>query len=374
MTHTTRPAGIVMVLLALLLLAGVTPAAAVTPGSVQVEDGLRIAMESMRQLATDTRYNHDQKKTTRPRKGLPIDLGKDGRLTVLLVGSDWRPNAGGERLDVLMVATIDPETGKAAVASIPRDMSGIPLAGGSNSGGMRVNSIYYLRYRDSALGHANVDTRAMKKFSKDIGVFLGTEIDYWAMTRFATFANLINALGGLRVDVEQEVLDSSYHHGSSRGVWFPAQDDYKLRGDPKCKPKPRKCRSALVYARSRKGTMGGTYNSDYRRAERQQDMVRAAVKNIVDDGGAGLALLGTLLSVRDKIDTNIPKTVEAAGQLYAMLHKMKLPKANMKVLGPATWAGTASDGSIKPNLASIRRWVDKNFYKVKPLKKKQSDD
>jgi len=374
MTHTTRPAGIVMVLLALLLLAGVTPAAAVTPGSVQVEDGLRIAMESMRQLATDTRYNHDQKKTTRPRKGLPIDLGKDGRLTVLLVGSDWRPNAGGERLDVLMVATIDPETGKAAVASIPRDMSGIPLAGGSNSGSMRVNSIYYLRYRDSGLGHAKVDTRAMKRFSKDIGVFLGTEIDYWAMTRFATFANLINALGGVRVDVEQEVLDSSYHHGSSRGVWFPVKDDYKLRGDPKCKPKPRKCRSALVYARSRKGTMGGTYNSDYRRAERQQDMVRAAVKNIVDDGGAGVALLGTLLSVRDKIDTNIPKTTEAAGQLYAMLQKMKLPKTSMKVLAPSTWAGMASDGSIKPNLASIRRWVDKNFYKVKPAKQKKSDD
>ena len=165
MTHTIRPASIVLVLLTLLLLAGVTPAAAVTPGLVQNESGLRIAIDSMRQLATDTRYNHDQKKTTRPKRGLPIDLGKDGRLTVLLIGSDWRPNAGGERLDVIMVATIDPETGKAAVVSIPRDLSGIPLAGGSNSGGMRVNSIYYLRYRDSSLAHAGVDRGALKRFS-----------------------------------------------------------------------------------------------------------------------------------------------------------------------------------------------------------------
>ncbi len=52
------------------------------------------------------------------------------------------------------------------------------------------------------------------------------------------------------------MLDSSYHHGASRGIWFPAQDDYKLKGDPKCKPKPRKCHSALVYVRSRKGTHG----------------------------------------------------------------------------------------------------------------------
>ena len=41
---------------------------------------------------------------------------------------------GGERLDVVMVATIDPTTGDAAVVSIPRDMAGIPLAGGDPKG------------------------------------------------------------------------------------------------------------------------------------------------------------------------------------------------------------------------------------------------
>jgi anionic cell wall polymer biosynthesis LytR-Cps2A-Psr (LCP) family protein len=372
MTPTLRLPRIAVMLLALLILAGAAPAAAVTPGPVQTEDGLRIAMDAMRQLATDSRNNHGKKNTTRPRKGQAIDLGRDGRLTVLLIGSDWRPDAGGERLDVLMVATIDPTTGKASVVSIPRDMAGIPFAGGGSSGGMRVNAIYYIRYRDSRLGHSKVDRKALKRFSKDIGTFLGTEIDYWAMTRFATFANLINALGGVRVDVEQTVLDSSYHHGRSRGVWFPAKDGYNLRGDPKCKPKPKKCRSALVYARSRKGTMGGTFNSDFRRAERQQDMVRAAVKNLIEDEGAGVRMLGTLLLVRDKIDTDIPKTAEAAGQLYALVQKMRLPRTNMKVLAPATWSGLASDGTVRPNLANIRRWVDKSFYKVKAAKS-QSD-
>ena len=365
----TRSIRIVVVLLALLLLAGGAPAAATTPGFVQSEEGLRIALDSMRQLATDSRNNHDQKATTRPRKGQPIDLGKDGRLTMLLIGSDWRPDAGGERLDVLMIATIDPITGKSAVVSIPRDMSSIPLAGGGSSGGMRVNAIYYIRYRDPSLPHQAVDRKALKRFSKDIGTFLGTEIDYWAMTRFATFASLINSLGGVRLDVEEEVLDSSYHQNKTRGIWFPAQDDYKLKGDPDCKPKPSKCRSALVYARSRHGTMGSGYNSDWARAERQQDIVRAAVKNVLEEEGSGIRLLGTLLNVRDKIDTNIPKTTEAAGQLYALLHKMKLPKANMKVLAPATWSGLAADGTTKPHLSTIRGWVDKHFYKVKTPRK-----
>ena len=358
------PARIVAVLLALSVLFGASPVVAATPGFVQSEEGLKVAMDAMRQLATDTRYNHEQKKTTRPKKGLPVKLGKDGRLTVLLIGSDWRKNSGGERFDVVMVATIDPKTGQAAVVSIPRDMAGIPLAGGSNSGGMRVNSIYYLRYRDPSLGHAAIDRKAVKRFSKDIGAFLGTEIDYWALTRFATFSNLVNSLGGIRIDIEEEVRDSSYHHKRSRGVYFPVKKDYRLKGDPACKPYPAKCHSALVYARSRKGTQGTQYNSDWKRAERQQDMVRAAVKNVIDDG-AGLELIGRLLRVRDKIDTNIPKTVEAAGQLYAMFKDMKLRRTHMKVLAPATWGYLADDGTVRPNLARIRQFVDKQFYKVK---------
>jgi anionic cell wall polymer biosynthesis LytR-Cps2A-Psr (LCP) family protein len=353
-----------LLIISLTLLSSLGPVAAMTPGVVRQESGLRVALDAMRQLATDSRSNKTKKRTTRPRSGLPIKLGKDGRLTVLLMGSDWRPNAGGERLDVIMVATIDPVSGRAAVLSIPRDMSGIPLAGGGNSGSTRVNSIYYLRYRDPTLPHAAIDRKALKKFSKDIGTFLGTEIDYWALTRFATFANLINTLGGVRLDIEEEVLDSSYHHGASRGIWFPAREGYKLKGDPKCKPKPKKCRSALVYVRSRKGTMGGAYNSDYRRAERQQAVVRAAVRQVLDEHGAGIGLLGTLLRVRDQIETDIPRTAEAAGQLYALLAKLKLSKADMKVLAPATWAGMAADGSIKPNLSAIRAWVDKRFYKV----------
>ena len=360
----TSPARIVAVLLAISVLLGSVPASAVTPGSIKSEQGLRIAIDSMRQLATDTRYNHDQKKTTRPKKGLPVDLGKDGRLTVLLIGSDWRKKAPGERLDVIMVATIDPKTGNAAVVSIPRDMAGIPLANGGNSGSMRVNSIYYIRYRDPSLGHKAIDRKAMKKFQNDIATFLGTEIDYWAMTRFATFSNLVNSLGGIRIDIKEEVRDSSYHHKDSRGVYFPVKNDYLLKGDPACKPYPRKCHSALVYARSRKGTQGSQYNSDWKRAERQQEMVRAAVKNIIDDG-AGIELVGQLLRVRDKIDTNIPKTVEAAGQLYAMFEDMKLRRTHMKVLAPATWGYLAADGSVRPNTARIRQLVDRQFYKVK---------
>jgi anionic cell wall polymer biosynthesis LytR-Cps2A-Psr (LCP) family protein len=184
-----------------------------------------------------------------------------------------------------------------------------------------------------------------------------------------TFANLIDRLGGVRLDVKEEVDDSSYHHHDSRGVWFPRQNDYRLRGDPKCRPKPKRCHSALVYARSRKGTMGSRFNSDYRRAKRQQDIVAAGVRQVVE-AGSGLGLLGTALLVRDLVETDIPKTVEAAAQLYDIATKLRLPASNRKVLAPSTWAGAAGDGTIRPDLRQIRRWVDKHFYRVRPARER----
>lgn len=366
MTDSPRMLRTALFLLALLVATAAVPVSARVPSGMPVEHGLGIAIHSMRQLATDSHDNKKHKRTTRPKRGLPIDLGKDGRLTMLLLGSDFRPDIGGERTDVMMVATIDPTTGKAAVISIPRDMANVPLASGGTSGTMRVNSIYYLRYRRSSLKHGRIDKKALDKLTRDIGVFLGTEIDYWAYTRFDSFTSLINTLGGVKVDIKEPVLDSSYHHGRSRGVWFPKQDGYKLRGDPQCKPRPKKCRSALVYARSRKGSHGRGANSDYTRSERQQQLILAGVRQVIEEYGSGLQMLGLMMGVRKHIETNMPTTSEAAGQLFALLSKVKLPKSDMIVLSPGTFATEGPGFAIQPNVANVRKWVDKKFYKVKP--------
>jgi hypothetical protein len=71
------------------------------------------------------------------------------------------------------------------------------------------------------------------------------------------------------------------------------------------------------------------------------------------------------LGVRQHVETNMPTTVEAAVQLFSLLEKLNLPRANMKVFGPSTWAYTGSDGMVKPNISAIRRWIKKNFYKVR---------
>ena len=281
---------------------------------VPVDAGLPKALDVMHHLVDGgTRSRRD----SRPRPGLPIDLGRDGRLTMLLMGSDWRKEGGGERTDMMMVATIDPTTGVAAVVSIPRDMENIPLDKGGTSGATRVNSIYYINYRDSSLGHGQVDRAALTHLTRDIAAvprnrdrLLGVP----ALRRLRGRSSTSSAGSG--IDIDEAVLDSSYRHGSSHGVWFPEEKGYRLRGDPKCKPKPRKCRSALVYARSRKGTMGSRPNDDYRRSERQQMIVLQGVKRALERHGPGITLLGLLHGVRGHLETNVPMTPEAAAQLF----------------------------------------------------------
>ena len=73
----------IAVLLAALMLLSTAPVSAVAPQGVQAEDGLAVAIRAMHQLATDSRNKKPRKTTTKPKPGLPIKLGKDGRLTVL---------------------------------------------------------------------------------------------------------------------------------------------------------------------------------------------------------------------------------------------------------------------------------------------------
>ena len=86
MIAITRAGRVMPVVLAAILLLGTAPTQAVSPQVGVPEDGLAVAIRAMHQLATDSRNRKPRKTTTKPKPGLPIKLGKDGRLTMLLIG------------------------------------------------------------------------------------------------------------------------------------------------------------------------------------------------------------------------------------------------------------------------------------------------
>jgi len=154
----------------------------------------------------------------------PSLSGKDA-ITILAVGSGARP---GEDVlhslaDSLHVIFIDPATHKASMIGVPRD-SYVPIDG---HGTGKINSSLF--YGGPAL---------LVKTIEQLG---GFQIDYWAITTFWGFTDMIDDIGGLTVNVPFAMSDSYARSDFQPGV-------QELSG-----------RDALAFARTRHDLMQGDF-------------------------------------------------------------------------------------------------------------------
>src|SRR5262245_11431606 len=264
-------------------------------------------------------------------------LGKDGRLTVLLLGSDYRPAHPGNRTDVIMVVSIDPTTGKVAAASIPRDTTAFPT---SSKGVYRakINGLY------QSLIAKNGQAKAGRQMKQIIGAGIGVEIDSYAVIGFAGVQKLIDAVGGVDVTLKKAVSDPHYWvTPRKQGIYFKVGKNH-LNGQ-----------KALIFARTRKG------DNDFERARRQQMLVSAAVGAVRQ---RGLTKLPALISIGTKyVKTDLP--LAAAPELFAMFAKADLAHPTGVVFGPRQWASAAGGTSFSLKLKAVRGWTAKNMAPVK---------
>lgn len=156
-------------------------------------------------------------------------------LNVLVLGVDTRPGTGGEymgtRSDTMIVVQVTPETGRVEILSIPRDLL-VELWPGVED---RINTAY-------AYGGVGLSRDVVEGLT-------GIPIDHYAVVDFKGFEEVIDAMGGVEVDVEDEVPPK-----------YGIQDG----------PQTLSGRQALFYARYR-GTAGG----DLDRIRHQQRLIAA---------------------------------------------------------------------------------------------------
>ncbi|HET7677776.1 MAG TPA: LCP family protein [Candidatus Limnocylindrales bacterium] len=257
-------------------------------------------------------------------------LGRDGRLTVLLLGSDARPSHPGTRTDTIMVASIDPNTGRTAVVSVPRDVARFPLASGG-SYGPKVNGLY--AWYVSRLG-ATRGGRAMKAA---VGRALGVEVDHYVLIGMTGVRRLIDQVGGVDVYVSKTIRDPYYWVSATRrGVVFPRGWNH-LDG-----------RRALIFARTRKG------DNDFERARRQQQLVAAAAAAVEQ---RGLEKLGTIISLgRRFVRTDLP--LLQAPRVFQIVARADLRNARRAVLGPSRYAYSIGGSSYALRLSTVRSLID----------------
>ena len=230
-------------------------------------------------IKTDTKVITKKSKSMKKTSTSKVEIASTGKsvsepFTILLMGIDSTDEVLTKNAiangDTLILITFNPKTLNATMFSIPRD-SYVPIACWS---GHPENKITHA----AAYGNdCMIET---------IQNYFDTEIDYYAKINFKGLVKLVNAVGGVEVDVPKELCTDDSSRGEKICINAGRQT---LNGE-----------QALVFARNRKQLEDG----DFGRARHQQEIIMALVNKMkqINDLNTFMSILDT---VSNSIDTNL---------------------------------------------------------------------
>lgn len=162
-------------------------------------------------------------------------------VTFLILGSDIREDEEIGRSDTIMILRVSPEKKIAYLVSIPRDTRvKIP-----DHGTRKINAAYQL-------GGSSLTIKTIEDFT-------GFQINHYAVVDFEGFKEIIDAIGGIDIDVEKRMYDPRL------GNKIDLHPGYQhLNG-----------RKALGYVRFRRT------DDDFHRIERQQKFIKAVTEKMM---------------------------------------------------------------------------------------------
>lgn len=187
----------------------------------------------------------------------------DGRVNILMLGRGGTGHTAPDLTDTILIASIDPVHKEAALLSIPRDL----YVKTPSSGSMKINAVYATA-KNKVLSGKKIDDQ--KKKAEEAGLeavesmmesVTGIPIHYRAMVDFSGFKQAIDAVGGVDINVPNEL--ALYEVMSIDGK--------KYTLNVKAGQQHFDGFRALAYARSRYTSPRG----DFDRAERQRLMLVA---------------------------------------------------------------------------------------------------
>lgn len=240
----------------------------------------------------------------------------DGRFNVLLLGGDAGVGRTGLRPDSITLASIDAETGRTVLIGLPRNMAKVPFAEGSVMAkqfprGFDCDDCYLNAASTWAMDHRNLFKKS-KSPGMDATVaavegVTGLEVNYWAMVNLRGFANLVDAMGGVTLNVRSPIPVGGL---GSNVTGYIKPGKRELNG-----------RDTLWFARAREGS------DDYSRMARQKCVMNAiinqispqvAVRNFQDLAQASSDMIATNLPAKE-LGTFIGLAMKAKSQQISTL-------------------------------------------------------
>ncbi len=189
------------------------------------------------------------------------------RLNILLLGADAGVGRESIRTDTMIVVSIDPASGDVALFSLPRNFVQVPLPTemgiwGCDCFPRMLNDLYVAGVESPQAfpGPADPSVNAIKG---GFGELLGIPIHNYALVTLEGFVGVVDAIGGVTLDVPFVIVDETYPHEDGVTIEYveiPAGEQH-LDGH-----------LALAYARARR------HADDYARMSRQRCLVDAILE------------------------------------------------------------------------------------------------
>lgn len=198
------------------------------------------------------------------------DIGSahDGRYNILLMGGDSGADRWGLRPDSMTVASIDAETGKTVMIGLPRNLQNFTFREGSVMDeqfpkGFNCDGCYLNGVKTWAEDHPDLfdsDTPGVDATVSAIEGITDLRINYWVMVNMKGFQRLVDAVGGVTLDVRDRIPVGGLGKDVT-GYIEPGKR--KLDGH-----------DALWFARAREGS------DDYSRMARQKCVMTALLSQV----------------------------------------------------------------------------------------------
>lgn len=237
----------------------------------------------------------------------------DGRYNVLLLGGDSGAGRWGLRPDSLTVASIDEETGQAVLIGLPRNMANFPFAEGSvmeeqfpdgfDCDGCYLNGVSTWADDNTELFGTSKSPGVDATVQAVEGI-TDLKINYWAMVNLEGFKDLVDAVGGVELNVRSRIPVGGL---GSDVTGYLEPGTRTLDGH-----------DTLWFARAREGS------DDYSRMARQKCVMNAMITQISPQKALG-NFEGIMKATSGMISTNLPSSeVDRFIQLAMMVKGQKI--------------------------------------------------
>ncbi len=265
-----------------------------------------------------------------------------GRYNLLLMGGDAGKGRTGMRPDSMTVASVDAETGRTVLISLPRNLEDVPFPEssplhakfpegyGCPDHSCMLNAVYTyaMGHKDLYPGVRNPGAQATKEAVEGA---TGLKINYWALIDLKGFEALVDAVGGVTIDVNRDIPIGGGH--AKLYGYVKKGKDRHLNGY-----------EALWFARSRSDS------SDYDRMARQKCVMSAMLQQL--DPVTVLSNFNQIAAAgKEIVATDIP-TTRIDTMLGLAMKAKSTPLATLGFVPPTIYPGEANFAKMHKMVAA----------------------